>query len=44
MEINRDAQIDTGQVRDVGRSGGGGLGGLGRRPADPDSRRLAWSD
>ena len=29
MELNENAQIDTEQVRDVGRSGGGsGLGGL----------------
>jgi uncharacterized protein len=29
MELNKDAQIDTDQVRDVGSSGGGGgLGGL----------------
>jgi len=32
MEINRDAQIDTDQVRDVGRSGGGGFGGGGGLP------------
>jgi hypothetical protein len=32
MEINRDAQIDTDQVRDVGRSGGGGFGGMGGLP------------
>jgi predicted metalloprotease len=28
MELNENAQIDTEQVRDVGRSGGGGLGGI----------------
>jgi hypothetical protein len=27
MELNKNAQIDTGQVRDVGSSRGGGLGG-----------------
>jgi len=32
MELNENAQIDTGQVRDVGRSGGGGLGGLSGLP------------
>jgi len=28
MELNENAQVDTGQVRDVGRSGGGGLRGI----------------
>lgn len=32
MELNKNAQIDTSQVRDVGSSGGGGGGGLGGLP------------
>ena len=42
MELNENAQIDTSQVDDVGRSGGGGVGGWAPAVACPSRSAGGW--